>query len=72
MKKTIGFIGTGVMGSSIVKHLLTADYTVTVYNRTKSKADELIRLGANWADSPAEVTEKSEIIFTIVGYPKDV
>lgn len=72
MKKTIGFIGTGVMGASIVKHLLRADYTVTVYNRTKTKADELIPLGAKWADSPAEVTEKSDIIFTIVGYPKDV
>ena len=72
MTKKIGFIGTGVMGSSIVKHLLAVDYTVTVYNRTKSKADELISLGAKWADSPAEVTEKSEIVFTIVGYPQDV
>ncbi|WP_041556157.1 NAD(P)-dependent oxidoreductase [Carnobacterium sp. 17-4] len=72
MTKAIGFIGTGVMGSSIVKHLLAADYAVTVYNRTKSKADELIQLGAKWADSPAEVTAKSEIIFTIVGYPQDV
>lgn len=72
MTKTIGFIGTGVMGSSIVKHLLAADYAVTVHNRTKSKTDELIQLGAKWADSPAEVTAKSEIVFTIVGYPQDV
>ena len=72
MTKAIGFIGTGVMGSSIVKHLLAADYAVTVYNRTKSKTDELIQLGAKWADSPAEVTAKSEIVFTIVGYPQDV
>ncbi|MER2225836.1 MAG: NAD(P)-dependent oxidoreductase [Carnobacterium sp.] len=70
--KAIGFIGTGVMGSSIVKHLLAADYAVTVHNRTKSKTDELIQLGAKWADSPAEVTAKSEIVFTIVGYPQDV
>ncbi|WP_407372414.1 NAD(P)-dependent oxidoreductase [Carnobacterium sp.] len=72
MTKAIGFIGIGVMGSSIVEHLLAADYAVTVYNRTKSKADELIQLGAKWADSPADVTAKSEIIFTIVGYPQDV
>ena len=72
MTKKIGFIGTGVMGASIVKHLLAADYSVTVYNRTKSKADELIRLGAKWADTPAEVTEKNELVFTIVGYPQDV
>ncbi|MBC9825132.1 NAD-binding protein [Carnobacterium inhibens] len=70
--KKIGFIGTGVMGASIVKHLLAADYSVTVYNRTKSKADELISLGAKWADTPAEVTEKNELVFTIVGYPQDV
>ena len=72
MTKKIGFIGTGVMGASIVKHLLAADYSVTVYNRTKSKADELISLGAKWADTPAEVTEKNELVFTIVGYPQDV
>lgn len=60
------------MGASIVKHLLAADYSVTVYNRTKSKADELISLGAKWADTPAEVTEKNELVFTIVGYPQDV
>lgn len=72
MTKAIGFVGTGVMGSSIVKHLLAADYAVTVYNRTKSKTDELIQLGAKWADSPAEVMTTSEIIFTIVGYPQDV
>lgn len=72
MTKKIGFIGTGVMGASIVKHLLAADYSVTVYNRTKSKADELISLGAKWADTPAEVTEKNGLVFTIVGYPQDV
>ena len=72
MTKKIGFIGTGVMGASIVKHLLAVDYSVTVYNRTKSKADELISLGAKWADTPAEVTEKNELVFTIVGYPQDV
>ena len=70
--KKIGFIGTGVMGASIVKHLLEADYTVTVYNRTKSKTDELVALGATWAETPQEVTEKSDLIFSMVGYPSDV
>lgn len=70
--KKIGFIGTGVMGSSIVKHLLKAGYPVNVYNRTKSKTDELVSLGAVWYENPAAVTEKSDIVFTIVGYPKDV
>ena len=72
MKKKIGFIGTGVMGTSIVKHLLKAGYEVQIYNRTKSKASALIELGAKWQNTPAEVTENAEVIFTIVGYPTDV
>ena len=68
----IGFIGTGVMGASIVKHLLAADYEVVVYNRTKSKTDELIEKGAVWANTPKEVTDSSDVIFTMVGYPQDV
>lgn len=68
----IGFIGTGVMGSAIVGHLLDADHEVIVYNRTKAKTDELIKKGAHWASSPKEVTSKSEVIFSMVGYPKDV
>lgn len=68
----IGFIGTGVMGSSIVKHLLDNDFKVNVYNRTKKKADYLIELGAFWKDSPKEVADDSDLIFTMVGYPSDV
>ena len=70
--KKIGFIGIGVMGSSIVKHLLKAGYEVNVYNRTKSKTDEVVSLGANWYADPATVTKESEVVFTIVGYPEDV
>ena len=70
--KSLGFIGTGVMGASVVKHLLEAGYPVAVYNRTKSKTDELIALGATWQETPKEVAECSDIIFTMVGYPQDV
>lgn len=72
MKKVIGFIGLGVMGSSIVKHLLNAGYTVNVYNRTKSKSNPLVALGAVWYDTPAQVTERSDVVLTMVGYPSDV
>ncbi|KRL61837.1 NAD(P)-dependent oxidoreductase [Latilactobacillus fuchuensis] len=72
MQPTIGFIGTGVMGSSMVKNLLKADYAVTVYNRTKHKTDALVALGAKWADSPAAVAQQSDVILSIVGYPQDV
>lgn len=68
----IGFIGTGVMGKSVVEHLLNSGYTVTVYNRTKAKAEELIDKGAVWADTPKETAEAAEVIFTMVGYPEDV
>ncbi|OHB66499.1 MAG: oxidoreductase [Planctomycetes bacterium RBG_13_63_9] len=68
----IGWIGTGVMGSSMCGHLLGAGFSATVYNRTKQKADGLLQNGARWADSPKAVAEASDVIFTIVGYPADV
>lgn len=68
----IGFIGTGVMGSSMVRHLLNAEYEVHVYNRTKAKAMPLVDEGAIWEDTPALIAEKTDVIFTIVGYPADV
>ena len=68
----IGWIGTGVMGSSMCMHLLNKGYQCTVYNRTKRKAKKLIDSGAGWAKSPREVAEASDVIFTIVGFPKDV
>ncbi|MDB6352531.1 NAD(P)-dependent oxidoreductase [Trichococcus sp. K1Tr] len=68
----IGFIGTGVMGSSMIRHLLNAGYPVHVYNRTKSRADAVIAEGAKWCDTPADVTAQADIVITIVGYPTDV
>ena len=74
MKKdiTIGWIGTGVMGTSMLGHLKQAGYSCTTYTRTKSKAESLLEKGVNWADNPAEVAAVSDVIFTIVGFPKDV
>ncbi len=68
----IGWIGTGVMGRSMCGHLLRAGYAVTVHNRTRAKAEPLLAEGADWADSPRTVAEAADIIFTIVGYPRDV
>ncbi|MGM9903462.1 2-hydroxy-3-oxopropionate reductase [Enterococcus sp. 10A9_DIV0425] len=68
----IGFIGTGVMGSAIVRHLLKAGHEVTVYNRTKAKAETLVKEGAVWADTPKLVADNSQVIFSMVGYPSDV
>ena len=71
-KERIAFIGTGVMGASIVKHLLQNGHEVTVYTRTKEKAEPLIALGASWASSSAEAFKDKDIALTMVGYPADV
>ncbi len=68
----IGWIGTGVMGAPMCGHVMGRGYAVTVYNRTKSKAQPLLDAGAKWADSPKALAQKSEVIFTIVGFPEDV
>lgn len=70
--KKLAFIGTGVMGKSIVRHLLKANYAVTIYSRTKSKAESLLEAGATWANTAREATENADVIFTMVGYPTDV
>ncbi len=72
MKKKIGFIGTGVMGKSMARRLLQAQYPLYIYTRTKEKAKELLDQGAVWCEHPAEVTKQSDVIFTIIGEPKDV
>jgi len=73
MKTTqIGFIGTGVMGCSMAGHLLKAGYPLHVHNRTKSRAEELLRQGAQWHDSPGSVAAVCDVVFTIVGVPSDV
>ncbi|MGC6770383.1 NAD(P)-dependent oxidoreductase [Enterococcus sp. LJL51] len=68
----IGFIGIGVMGHAIVMNMMNHGLEVNVYNRTKSKADDLITNGAHWQETPAKIAENSEIIFTMVGFPADV
>ena len=70
--KTIGFIGTGVMGKSMAHHLIEAGYEVHIYNRTKSKAEDLINQGAYWHDDVKSVSAVSDCVMTMVGYPSDV
>jgi len=70
--KKIGFIGLGVMGKPMALNLLKAGYPLTIWNRTRSKMDEVIALGASGADSPKEVAEKSDIVVTMVTDSPDV
>jgi 3-hydroxyisobutyrate dehydrogenase len=71
-KTKIGWVGTGVMGRWMCQHLMTAGYKATVYNRTKEKARPLLDAGAAYAESPRAVAEQSDVVFAIVGFPKDV
>ena len=68
----IGWIGTGVMGQSMCGHLLAEGYRTTLYTRTRAKAQALLDRGAAWADSPRAVAESSDVLFTMVGFPRDV
>jgi 3-hydroxyisobutyrate dehydrogenase len=68
----VGWIGTGIMGTSMVGHLIKAGFAATVYNRSKDKAAGLLEQGAQWAESPQAVAAASDVIFSIVGFPTDV
>ncbi len=68
----IGVIGTGIMGAPIASNLLAAGYTLTVYTRTKSKADKLLKHGASWATSPAQVAAEVDVILSVVSDSPDV
>ena len=68
----IGWIGTGVMGSSMCGHLAAAGYRVTIYSRTRSKTQPLLDRGARWAESSRAVAAESDVLFTMVGFPQDV
>src|SRR5205823_10445690 len=71
-KTRIGWIGSGVMGRWMCGHAMAKGYKATVYNRSRDKAKPLLDEGAAWADSPRAVAEKSDVVFAIVGFPKDV
>ncbi|MDQ0221040.1 NAD(P)-dependent oxidoreductase [Peribacillus cavernae] len=68
----IGFIGTGVMGTSMARNLLKAGYPVHVYTRTKKKAEELIQEGCIWRNSISQLAGSAKVIITMVGDPTDV
>ena len=68
----LGWIGTGVMGRSMAGHLLEAGFAVTLFTRSRAKAEDLLARGARWADSPAAVARASDVVFVMVGNPDDV
>lgn len=70
--KTIGFIGLGVMGKSMARHLLKAGYPLLAYTRTKEKAEDLLQEGAVWKETVADLAREADVVMTMVGDPHDV
>lgn len=68
----IGWIGTGVMGTSMAGHVQAGGNKLFVFNRTKEKAQPLLDKGAKWCDTPGQVAENADMVFSIVGFPADV
>jgi len=68
----VGFIGLGVMGRSMARHIQEAGYRLHVYTRTREKAAPLLEAGAIWEDSPADIAASCDVVITIVGFPADV
>ena len=69
MKPAVGMIWLGLMGKPMAANLVKAGFGVTVWNRTRAKADDLVRAGAKLAASPREVAATSDVMLTIVSYP---
>lgn len=72
MVRKIGFIGTGVMGRSMIRNLKKNGFEVQIYSRTKEKAEERIAEGIPWKESVGECARGQDAVIMIVGYPQDV
>jgi 2-hydroxy-3-oxopropionate reductase len=72
VRERVGFIGLGIMGRPMAGHLVSAGYDVTVWNRTRSKAADLVKAGARWAESPKDVASRSDVTITMVADTPDV
>jgi len=68
----IGWIGVGVMGNPLAGFLMKAGYNVSVFDRLPKNAANLVKMGATYYDHPRDLAENSDVLFTMVGYPKDM
>ncbi|MFK7960107.1 MAG: NAD(P)-dependent oxidoreductase [Phycisphaerales bacterium] len=69
---TIGWIGTGVMGEPMARHLMDAGYRLRIFTRTRERADALVAAGASWAATPAAAADDVDVCCSMVGFPSDV
>ena len=63
---SLGFVGLGVMGGGVTRRLLAAGHTVHGYNRSREKAAPLVELGLRLEDTPREVAEAADVVFSMV------
>src|SRR4051794_32552495 len=68
----VGWIGTGVMGGPMARHLLDAGHELAVHTRTRERAAGLVSAGARWCETPQELAREAEAVVTMLGYPDDV
>ena len=68
----VSFIGTGIMGSRMAEHLIANGHPLHVHNRTRKKAEALLKKGAVWHDTPESAVAASETVITMLGLPSDV
>lgn len=71
-RTAIGWIGTGVMGRWMCRHLMSEGYAAAVFNRTPERAEPLLSQGASWAENPAAAARNANVVLTMVGFPEDV
>ena len=69
---SIAFIGTGIMGSSMARHLIMNGHPLHVHNRTREKAEALLERGATWHDTPESAANAADVVITMLGLPSDV
>src|SRR4030043_432775 len=72
MKKTVGFIGLGIMGKPMARNLLKAGFPLVVFSRSKRPVEELVKEGAVFGDSPREVAERLEVLIMMLPDPPEV
>jgi 2-hydroxy-3-oxopropionate reductase len=72
MEPAVGLIGLGLMGKPMGRNLLKAGFPLAVWNRTKARAEDLVRQGAKWAETPRDVAAQSDVLITIVSDPPAV
>src|SRR5689334_17007601 len=72
MGRTIGFVGTGLMGRGMARSLIRKGHTVRVYNRTRAKAEEVAQLGATVAATPADAARGADVVITMLADPQAV